>query len=75
MGIISEINGDVDAALAWAQKAYEDQRELENAAEKPFNDGHVLPPSPSKQTGPLSYLSSCYGYMNCDCKAYQRYRL
>lgn len=23
MGIISEINGDVDAALAWAQKAYE----------------------------------------------------
>lgn len=24
MGIISEINGDVDAALAWAQKAYED---------------------------------------------------
>jgi len=26
MGIISEINGDVDAALAWAQKAYEDYR-------------------------------------------------
>ncbi len=26
MGIINEINGDVDAALAWAQKAYEDYR-------------------------------------------------
>ncbi len=24
MGIINEINGDVDAALSWAQKAYED---------------------------------------------------
>ena len=24
MGIINEINGDVDAALGWAQKAYED---------------------------------------------------
>ena len=24
MGVINEINGDVDAALAWAQKAYED---------------------------------------------------
>ena len=24
MGIINEINGDVDTALQWAQKAYED---------------------------------------------------
>jgi len=26
MAIINEINGDIDAAIMWAQKAYEDYR-------------------------------------------------